>query len=302
MKPPCPNPHCQSLRIIKAGFFYRSSDRCKVQRYRCKDCRAEYSDATLCPEYKQKKRHLNHNVQMHLASGASQNRLALLLQTNRKTIARKLTFLGSLCKTQAAAHLASQPQAEFVQFDELETFEHTQCKPLSVALAVDAHTRRILGFEVSTMPASGKLAHVSRQKYGPRKDGRKAGLQQMFGKISPFCAPKLSLLSDKRSRYTPVVKATLGAEEGRQVDYSQVKGALGSNTGQGELKKVKYDPLFSINHTFAMLRANINRLFRRTWNTTKKISCLENHLHLYAYFHNAVLLPAAAAKTTRRRE
>jgi hypothetical protein len=60
--------------------------------------------------------------------------------------------------------------------------------------------------------------------------------------------------------------------------------------GQGELKKVGRDPLFSLNHTCAMLRANLNRLFRRTWCTTKRIDRLEAHLWIYVRFHNEVLL------------
>lgn len=248
----------------------------------------------------QKKRYLNDDVLYLLSSCASQNRLALLLHTNRKTIARKLLFLGSLCKTHDAAFLATQPKADFVQFDELETFEHTKCKPISVALAVEAQTRRILGFEVSQMPATGRLAKTSQQKYGPREDCRKAGLERLFRSISPFCAPKVSLLSDQCPRYAPVVAATIGAEEGRTVEYTQVKGARGCSTGQGELKKLVQDPLFSLNHTCAMLRANINRLVRRTWNTTKKITCLENHLHIYMHYHNTVLQPLAANKAARR--
>jgi hypothetical protein len=39
-----------------------------------------------------------------------------------------------------------------------------------------------------------------------------------------------------------------------------------------------------------MLRANINRLFRRTWCTTKKMACLEQHVAIYMDFHNTLLL------------
>jgi hypothetical protein len=57
-------------------------------------------------------------------------------------------------------------------------------------------------------------------------------------------------------------------------------------TGQGELKVGGFDPIFSLNHTCAMLRANINRLFRKTWCTTKKMEMLEHHLAIYALYHN----------------
>jgi hypothetical protein len=73
-------------------------------------------------------------------------------------------------------------------------------------------------------------------------------------------------------------------------DYKQYKGEKAMIAGLGELKKNGRDPLFAINHTCAMLRANINRLFRRTWCTTKKPKRLEDHLAIYIAFHNSVLL------------
>ena len=56
------------------------------------------------------------------------------------------------------------------------------------------------------------------------------------------------------------------------------------------LKKIRFDPLFSLNHTCAMLRANLNRLFRRTWCTTKKPERLALHIAMYVVFHNETLL------------
>ena len=68
------------------------------------------------------------------------------------------------------------------------------------------------------------------------------------------------------------------------------KGRRALEVGQGELKGGGYDPLFSINHTLAMIRANVNRLVRRTWCTTKQRDRLVGHLTLYALYHNLVLL------------
>jgi len=56
------------------------------------------------------------------------------------------------------------------------------------------------------------------------------------------------------------------------------------------IKKVGIDPLFGINHTLAMLRANISRLVRKTWCTTKKINQLANQLAIYIDYLNRVLL------------
>jgi hypothetical protein len=72
--------------------------------------------------------------------------------------------------------------------------------------------------------------------------------------------------------------------------YERFKGERGSVAGQGELKKVYRDPLFAINHTCAILRANINRLIRKTWCTTKKKDNLQRHLDLFIAYFNTVYL------------
>jgi hypothetical protein len=71
-------------------------------------------------------------------------------------------------------------------------------------------------------------------------------------------------------------------------------------TGQGELKKTTHDPLFAINHTLAMLRANINRLIRRTWCTTKKPERLIDHLWIYIRYHNTLIEEQLVKKAARQ--
>ena len=85
--------------------------------------------------------------------------------------------------------------------------------------------------------------------------------------------------SDEHQLYANVVERFFP-----EAEFRQYKGARSSIAGQGELKKNYFDPLFKINHTCAMLRANINRLFRRTWCTTKRPDMLKNHLDIYIYF------------------
>jgi len=51
--------------------------------------------------------------------------------------------------------------------------------------------------------------------------------------------------------------------------------------GQGELKKAGFDYLFSVNHTFATVRAKVNRLNRRTWCTTKNPERLADHIDIF---------------------
>lgn len=272
--------------IVRVGFFYRSSDKSYVRRYRCRSCRRSFSAATRKPEYRQKKRQLNGELLLLFNSGISQRRLSLTHGLNRNTVVRKFRFLAHLAKKEHAAWQTIQSLAPIsdVQFDDLETSEHTKCKPLSVALAVDAKSRKILSFQVSRMPAKGHLAEISRRKYGPRRDERPNGWGRLMKELKPLITKDACLLSDENPHYINPVK-----NHHPEVDHQTVKSRRGCIAGQGELKKIGFDPLFSLNHTCAMLRANLNRLFRRTWCTTKTIRGLEDHLALYVVFHNQVL-------------
>ncbi len=221
-----------------------------------------------------------------LVSGVSLRRTALLLRINRKTPVRILGIEAKRSEKALKEANEAAPRACTIEFDDLETFEHTKCKPLSVTLAVEHKTRRILGLEVSRMAANGRLASKSRQLYGKRRDERRLGRERLFKKIKPLVRPDALIKSDQNPYYVAQVKRHFP-----HAKHQRFKGRRGSSTGQGELKKVKFDPLYTLNHTCAMLRANINRLVRKTWCTTKRPDRLYAHLVLYAQFHNSVLIP-----------
>ena len=176
-------------------------------------------------------------------------------------------------------------QVQTIEFDDLETFEHSKLKPVSVTIAVEYQTRWILGFRVASMAAKGKLAALARKKYGPRDDHRTLKREELFSEIKNFIDPNAEIKSDQNPHYPPSVKMHFP-----QATHKTFKGRRGCVVGQGELKRGGFDPLFSLNHTCAMLRANINRLFRRTWCTTKLADRLEYHIALYGLYHNLVLL------------
>lgn len=290
MRPTCP--HCitvslpsESRNLIKkAGYFRRSSDSRTVQRFRCLKCQKHFSSATFHRFFRQKKRHLNERLQRLLCSGVSQRRAAKLLNVSRRTIEKKFLFLGQLAVKELEATNLNYPKSGVVEFDDLETFEHTKCKPLSVTLAVESPSRRILGLEVSRMPAKGKLTKIALKKYGRRYDKRRWGREKLFSKLKPLVLETATFKSDQNPHYPQQLKAFFPHSA-----HETCKGQRGSIVGQGELKKIRFDPIFSLNHTCAMLRANMNRLFRRTWCTTKLPERLNLHLAMYAVFHNKSL-------------
>ena len=285
--PQCP--HCSTQSqiaesrnlVIRYGWFYRSSDKKYICRYKCQNCIKHFSKATTDPCCWQKKRQFNFQVFGLLASGNTQRRSAILLGINRKTVARKLVFMGSQALSYLRLSNLSKPRAICFEFDDLETFEHTKCKPLSVSLAVESKTRRILGFSVSRMPAKGRIAIKALKKYGPRLDERAKGRSILFSELQDLVVRNPIIKSDQNPHYLKSIREYF--PEATHIAY---KGRAPANAGQGELKIGLFDPIFSLNHTFAKMRADISRLIRETWTTTKRPDRLLLHIAIMAVFHN----------------
>ncbi len=294
----CPFPGCLSQvqspdtgRPVRFGFFFRKEDSRLIQRFRCRHCRRCFSRATFSPCFRQKKRRVNRKIEALLGSTVTLRRAAQVAGVNRKTVVRKFLFLGKqaeLENSKISEQSLLSPESE-IQFDELETFEHTKLKPLSVPLAVEAKTRRILSIQVARMPAKGLLAEKSRRKYGLRADERPKALRDLLKEVSKLSpSPKL-LRSDSNPHYPSHVRRQFPAAQ-----YVREMGRQAHDYGHGELKRGAHDPLFWLNHTCAMLRANLSRLVRKTWSTTKKPERLALHLAIYMSLHNQKIAQAIA--------
>ncbi|MGE3611770.1 MAG: hypothetical protein AB7I27_19430 [Bacteriovoracaceae bacterium] len=286
----CPNPNCACPDfIIRDGTFFRREDSKKIQRFRCKNCHTRFSSATFTETYRQKKRRVNSPLLKLLSSGVSLRRSAILLGVNRKTVERKLPILAQRCRRIHHRELNKLRGRVFnMQIDDLITKENSKLKPLSVSIAVDEDRRLILGAEVSIIPAFGHLSKLAVKKYGKRNDEHFQGMTRLFQKISPIVSSEVLVKSDEHTRYPGFISAYL--PRATHLTFPSERGCI---VGQGELKKVHFDPLFIINHTCALLRANVNRLIRKTWCTTKDPIRLKDHLDIFIYFYNQQLLKKA---------
>lgn len=286
----CPNASCACPDfIIRDGSFWRREDSKLIQRYRCKACGTRFSSATFATTYRQKKRRVNSPLLKLLSSGVSMRRAAIFLNINRKTVERKLPFLAKRCRKLNHRSLQKLTgRIHNIQLDDLITKENSKLKPLSVSIVVDEDRRLILAMEVSQIPAFGHLSRHSLKKYGHRKDEHFEGLTRLFQRITPMVSAEVLVKSDEHQRYPGFISAYL--PKAKHVTFKSHKGCV---VGQGELKKVHFDPLFVVNHTCALLRANVNRLIRKTWCTSKSPKRLKDHLDVFMYFYNHDLLRKA---------
>ena len=269
--------------VQKDGRFYRESDSRWVQRFRCRHCKKRFSAASFSDEYRLQNRRITPDIKRYLVSGVSQRRVALLLNVSRVTVARRFVLLKNRARNSQLNFLQQLKimPIKKVQFDDLITTEHTKMKPLTVSIAVDPSSRAILGAKVGRIPAFGPLAKKSRKKYGWRASEHRKTLTALFEEINLSIDKNAEFRSDEHPLYPQVL-----LKHFKEASHQTFKGGRACIAGQGELKKVGRDPLFYINHTCAMLRANINRLIRKTWCTTKCPEQLQWHLDIFIDFYN----------------
>lgn len=278
----CPFCHRPDL-VIKKGFYIRNSDCKRIQRFYCQNCLRGFSAQTSSFDYRMRKRRINQVVFRMLSKGVSLRGCAQVLNVQPRTIARRLNRFGQFAEIQMRKQRRKNSVSKIL-IDEMESFEHTKLKPLTIPIVVEYKTRMILSLDVGQIAAKGTLAELSKKKYGKRVCQRKSVLNKVFLETKECLNENGVILSDESYHYLRPIKRHFPI-----VTHRSFKGRRGANIGQGEMKKGGLDPLFYLNHTYAMIRDNIKRLARKTWCTTKKIAQLKNSLYLYAHYHNQVV-------------
>lgn len=133
--------------------------------------------------------------------------------------------------------------------------------------------------------------------YGKRQDKSRAQRRHLFETQTTILPPDVTFKADGHSHYATLIKRYFPDSQ-HEVFLSE-RGAI---VGQGELKKTQFDHLFSISHSFATMRAKINRLNRRTWCTTKKPERLADHIDIFIdVFCDRLNLLNLAPRTLQRR-
>lgn len=276
----CPNSLCSSdpktFRYIKKGYYRTGHDRQQVPRYQCKACGKYFSTHTVSPTYQQKKPALNKQIYNLYVSGMNQRRIARVLGIDRKTVTRKFLFMARRARTIHEEKIKSgKLKTSFVQFDEMETFEHTRLKPLSIAIAVRPKTGEIIDLQVASMKCHGKLSSVARRLYGHREDTREAAREDVLKAVSNCSKEKITIASDGLKTYKNEVSLWVP-------NATLVQKKRNPNE--------TYDRLFSLNLLCAKLRNDLSRMGRKTWVTTKAQWALQAHLDLYIAWNNGYKL------------
>lgn len=208
------------------------------------------------------------------------------MECNLKTVVNKLKFVAAEAKKYHLEQIAKGAiQTTHVQFDEMETHEHTRMKPLSIALAVRAkmvkksakvsNTSEIIGFQVATMNCHGHNSAFAQLKYGIRPDTRAQACEDVLKVVAQCQKPgqTLTITTDAKSAYPAIIQKVLPS-----AIHNPVPNRI-AHAGTAQ-------PMFAFNSIAGKIRHDMSRMARRSWVTTKAAWALEAHLYIYLAWNN----------------
>lgn len=234
------------------------------------------SSRTFKLDYRHKKMDLNYQLAKLLVEGASLRSASRILGLTYKNTYQKFLWLKKVVEEKKKLLQYSESE---IQFDELETIHHTKCKPLSITIVTSKEY--LLALQVAEMPAKGRLAKISRQKYGERKDERQSVVESTLNYVkAKLKTNPIVIKSDASPIYRSIVSRVFPQSFYEQHSRAGELEKLRSKIHESNHKR-RFDPLFDVNHACALLRSQIKRLTRRSWCTTKKIENLQLHLDLF---------------------
>ena len=259
-------PHCESDNNRKRGFM--KSKRGKTARYECKDCNKTFTKRTGTINYRHRKQELRDKLKTLYCEGMSLRAIARAEKINYKTVVRYFLENAEASKSKVTKALdKGSIYTSYIQFDELETFEHTKKRPLGVQVSIRWKTGEIISTKVCKIPV--KALSVSKtyiQQWNQNID-RSHALKAVFKETKKaFNKTHATVVCDKARQPLKIAN---------EVCPEHNVNIVGSDQRNKRIDLV-----------FLKMRQDISRLRRKTLATTKRRANLQKHLDLYTDYHN----------------
>ncbi len=292
----CPLPNCPSaspgaqFRYRNSGSYLRDCDRRKVQRFYCHACRRRFSAQSFRLNYRFRKPQIDAWVFRCMVSKVTHRQTARLLEVDRKTIHRRLHRFAPALHDLHRGVLDCARDAGGIRgsfsLDELETFEGSRrlC-PVTVPALIERRSLFVVHLETGMLGARGHIGkreiakRAERERtIGKRRSESRAMVGRCFARLAVCHRPHgmVEVVTDKKRAYRTELKRFFPNRVGAHITESSRRARNRSN------------PLFAINHTFAMMRDQVSRLVRRSWGASKDRKALKRHLWIWAAWRNYV--------------
>jgi hypothetical protein len=284
----CPNERCKnhsvpSFDFTKDGFYLRKTGKKdRVQRYRCKSCGKRFHGTYGRLTYRQRKPEINKPFVEVYLSGVSLRRTAHILKVNRKTLARRILTQGAMARKSHEDRLLKSDdfKGRNYSFDDMITKVGSKYFPVSLSIAVNEDTGKIVDIKVSRINAYGYPARNSSKVPGLTKVPTDLHNQEMINVLSAIKiaskGTKFFLHTDKANNIVSTGRIALG----KNFVHKPVKAPK-----KGE-QRAGFSAMFWLNHVCARIRADLARMGRSSWCFSRSMDSLQSHLDMFMEFFN----------------
>lgn len=256
---------CGSASLKKKGKM--KSKRGVAQRFQCKECKKTFTKRTDSLNYRHRKQNLRNKITELYCEGMSLRAIGRVLKINRKTVNKYFIENSNVARVNNLKKIEQGGiMTTYVQFDELETFEHTRRKPIGIQCSIRVKTGEIISTKICTVPLKALTVSKRYIMDWNIKVHRDTALTDMFLETKKTLKENYVVSCDMANRPVMLAKKFFSPE-----NIQSYKSSL-------EGKKIDY--------TFMKMRQDISRLRRKTLATTKKKEFLQKHLDLYTDYHN----------------
>ena len=257
--------YCESNKLRKKGKYMTQTG--LIQRYQCKACLKTQSCRTGSESYRLRKRRLAKRIEELYCERMSLRGIARVLKISRSTVNTYFLRAAKRARTENLRALDKRKiVSTYVQFDALETFEHSKQKPLGVWLSVRAKTGQLISAKVFKTDIRALSVSKAVMEAWNRQSDKENALVEC-------------LLETRKAHNR--VHTTVGCDGERGALKTARKVHMAPNVNVVELGQNK-----KIDLSIRKLRNDISRLSRKSLSSTKKAERLQNHLDLYINYHN----------------
>lgn len=287
-------------------------DRKFVQRYRCITCKKSFINHERQEKCNKEKLYSTRKEIAELyCMGTSLRDLSKKLKISRTTTMRKLDLISSELEEKFRDYETFNFNSHYeinktmrpsIVFDEMETYEHTKLKPLSITIAYDAINKKIIDIQVSTFFPKGRFIselarkpHL-REKYQlakrNREDNRTETIKRVLENVKKYLGEnnlKPIFITDGKASYRSLLKEVF---QDRAFEHDVISSkemmenfVKTSKYGVGHKKDNIYSKA-SFDALCASMRAKLSRLRRDSFIHTKKVANLQKTLFLFMDYWN----------------
>jgi transposase-like protein len=205
---------CPDWPYKRAGFYLRSAQPRRIQRFTCRACRRSFSSQTFCTTYWQRRPDLDQRIFMKAIGGMALRQIARDIGCSPETVARKIARLGRHCMLLHAKLMRNAPPASAVVVDGFETFEWSQYFPFHQNLAVEPETDFFIYFNDSELRRKGRMTSAQKQRrdelerlFGrPDRQAVRKGVTELL-KVATTDSMRAVIDSDDHPSYRPAIRS-----------------------------------------------------------------------------------------------